>query len=390
MRTPICTVRVEYRKQHVVEEWRWHSTVLEQRQRNKGAKDWESGGRGIVPGALLKLLVKDELPHSREVPVNPKDGSWKSQGDRRLQRMSTNQHERLAVETPEERERRLQRMRTNQHERLAVEIHEEKDYSGWEPTSTKGWQLKSTRRKITVDENQPAWKVGSWNPRGETLQWMSTNQHERLAAETPEERERRLQRMRINQHKRLAVEIHEEKDYSGWEPTSTKGWQLKSTRRKITVDEHQPARKVGSWNSWEESHSGICKLQHESLGIINLADTWWKTSYPVLQYMYFQNCNRLLLLIHVVFCCSLRLAPRCLASTLKPGTQAMCLPSLACFIQLAFTIIYGSGRPAKNREGLGAFITWMMSCGRGRGAPTTKTTHWIICWNTQPVFDSRC
>ena len=25
-----------------------------QRQRNKGAKDWESGGRGIVPGALLK------------------------------------------------------------------------------------------------------------------------------------------------------------------------------------------------------------------------------------------------------------------------------------------------------------------------------------------------
>ena len=36
-----------------------------QRQRNKGAKD---GGRGIVPGALLKLLVKDKLSHSREVP----------------------------------------------------------------------------------------------------------------------------------------------------------------------------------------------------------------------------------------------------------------------------------------------------------------------------------
>ena len=39
----------------------------------------------------------------------------------RLQRMSTNQHKMLAVETPEERETRLQRMSTNQHEKLAVE-----------------------------------------------------------------------------------------------------------------------------------------------------------------------------------------------------------------------------------------------------------------------------
>ena len=38
--------------------------------------------------------------------------------------MSTNQHKRLAVETPEERER-LQWMSTNQHERLAVETPEE-------------------------------------------------------------------------------------------------------------------------------------------------------------------------------------------------------------------------------------------------------------------------
>ena len=53
------------------------------------------------------------------------------------QRMSTNQHERLTVETPEERERRLQRMSINQHERLAVETPEE-------------------RKKITADENQPA------------------------------------------------------------------------------------------------------------------------------------------------------------------------------------------------------------------------------------------
>ena len=45
---------------------------------------------------------------------------------------------------------------------------------------------------------------------------MSTNQCERTAAETPEEREARLQRMSTNQHKRLAVEPlkREKQDYS--------------------------------------------------------------------------------------------------------------------------------------------------------------------------------
>ena len=54
-------------------------------------------------------------------------------------------------------------------------------------------------------------------------------------------------------------------------------------------------------------------------GIINVADTWWKVSYRALQY--FHNCNimcrlLLLLLIHMVFFCSLRLVPKFLASTL--------------------------------------------------------------------------
>ena len=44
----------------------------------------------------------------------------------RLQRMSTNQRERLAVEIPEEREARLQWMSTNEHDRLAVETPEER------------------------------------------------------------------------------------------------------------------------------------------------------------------------------------------------------------------------------------------------------------------------
>ena len=52
--------------------------MLQRQQQNKGAKDSESGGRGIVPGALLELLVKDKLPHSREVPMNTKEWQLKS------------------------------------------------------------------------------------------------------------------------------------------------------------------------------------------------------------------------------------------------------------------------------------------------------------------------
>ena len=115
-----------------------------QRQQNKGAKDWESGGRGIVPGTLLKLLVKDKLPHSKEVPVNAKE--WQLKPLRR----------------------------------------EKEDYSRWGLTSKKGWQLKPRRKKIIADENQPARKFWQLKP--------------------PEERERRSQQMSTNQRERLAVE----------------------------------------------------------------------------------------------------------------------------------------------------------------------------------------
>ena len=60
-------------------------------------------------------------------------------------------------------------MRTNQHESLAVETPEEKDHSGWAPASIKGWHLKAPRKKI--------------------LQRMSTSQHERLTVETTEEKD---------------------------------------------------------------------------------------------------------------------------------------------------------------------------------------------------------
>ena len=41
---------------------------------------------------------------------------------------------------------------------------------------------------------------------------MSTYQHKRLAAETPEERETRLQQMSTYQHERLAAETPEERE----------------------------------------------------------------------------------------------------------------------------------------------------------------------------------
>ena len=173
-----------------------------------------------MPGALLNMLVKDKLPHSREVPVNTKEWQLKpprrekrrlqqkstrecermaaetpEERERRLQWMSTNQHERLAVETPEERERRLQRMSTNQHERLAVETPEERE-----------------RRLQRMSTNQHERLAAETPEERERLQRISTNQHERLAVETPEERETRLQRMSTNQRERLAVETPEKRE----------------------------------------------------------------------------------------------------------------------------------------------------------------------------------
>ena len=56
------------------------------------------------------------------------------------------------------------------------------------------------------------------------------------------------------------------------------------------------------------------------------------------------------------------------------GTAAHVVPSFPClphfYLPFAFIIIHGSGRPAKNGEGLGAFITWVdvrwMWMGRSR------------------------
>ena len=110
--------------------------------------------------------------------------------------MSTYQHERLAAETPEEREARLQHMSTYQHERLAAETPEEREAR---------LQHMSTYQHERLAAETP-------EEREARLQHMSTYEHERLAAETPEEREARLQHMSTYQHERLATETAEERE----------------------------------------------------------------------------------------------------------------------------------------------------------------------------------
>ena len=89
------------------------------------------------------------ITHSERMAVETREA--------RLQRMRTNQSDRLAAETEKQREARLQRMRANQSDRLAADTEEQREAR---------------------------------------LQRM---QSERLAAETEQQREARLQRDREGQ-----------------------------------------------------------------------------------------------------------------------------------------------------------------------------------------------
>ena len=75
---------------------------------------------------------------------------------------------------------------------------------------------------------------------------------------------------------------------------------------------------------------------------------------------------------------------------IKPSKLAS-FPGLTCFyLPFVFTIIHGSGRPAKNGEGLRAFlndIRWTPGgCGGEGGEATANATYWIICSSALPQF----
>ena len=88
-------------------------------------------------------------------------------------------HARHTAQTARKRQATSQQRSTREHERMTAETRGEgkRIYRRKVPMNAKEWQLKPLRRE-------------------RRLQRMSTNQHKRLAVETPEERERRLQRMK--------------------------------------------------------------------------------------------------------------------------------------------------------------------------------------------------
>ena len=65
-------------------------------------KKRESEGREVMLCMLLKLLMKYKLFYNERYAWTEKNGSWNPSEERetRLQQTSTNQHERLTVETP--------------------------------------------------------------------------------------------------------------------------------------------------------------------------------------------------------------------------------------------------------------------------------------------------
>ena len=105
-----------------------------QRQWTKGVKVWESWGWGTVPNALLKLLVKDKPLYSVYFTV----------------------------------EKVCERRETKPPRREKREVTADERQTG-------SWKLRE-RLKITVDKDQPARKVSSWN-----LRWnnITAEKHQR-------------------------------------------------------------------------------------------------------------------------------------------------------------------------------------------------------------------
>ena len=243
MCTPIHIVRAEYRKEHVVEERWWYSTVLKFRR----VLFLSSNPEFNLQRFRLQVVL------NMDAHRNPRRAlkSAQEQEDRRKRR---NKRQRsTCCRDSGTKERKIEKAEGEgscqayclncswKTSYLTAEKYPwtpkngpQWDYSGWAPTSTKSWQLKLLRWE-KADENQPAWKVGSWNPRGER-------------------------------------KITADENQPAWKVGSWNPWR---ERKKITVDENQPPRKVGSWNPWGErkkiiadehqpaqkrEHSILCKL----------------------------------------------------------------------------------------------------------------------------------
>ena len=103
--------------------------------------------------------------------------------------------------------------------------------STWKNSS---WNPRGERKKITMDEHQPAWKLGSGNPLGERKKITADeNQPARKVGSCTPRKEK----------EDIADEHQPAQKVGSWNP-----W---GERKKITADEHQPAWKVDSWNPFK-------------------------------------------------------------------------------------------------------------------------------------------
>ena len=108
--------------------------------------------------------------------------------------MRLSEQQRLAAETPEEREARLRQLRLSEQQRLAAETPEERE---------------ARLRQLRLSEQQ---RLAAETPeeREARLRQLRLSEQQRLAAETPEEREARLQQLRTCQQQRIASETPQE------------------------------------------------------------------------------------------------------------------------------------------------------------------------------------
>ena len=91
----------------------------------RGERGQATAGRKVLVNAKEWQLkpLRREKDYSRKVPVNEKNGSWNSRGERKI---------------------------TADEHQPAWKV------SSWEPTSTKGWQLKPPRRERKITANVPS------------------------------------------------------------------------------------------------------------------------------------------------------------------------------------------------------------------------------------------
>ena len=213
--------------------------------------------------------------------------------------------DRLALESPQEREARLRQVSAQQHERLAKESVEERE--------ARLRQLSAQQRERLATE--------SVEEREARLRQLSAQQCERFATESVEERESRLRQLSIHQHQRLTVETVEEREQCARQRESdirTSGEQTSQLFTQPSVQEKM-----------RRFHSHIASLTSPKCSIC-------LESFPELQLPpLFNECARCIRDKHIPKMYSS-------ANNMDPGSlpTQLQVSSIVCYVYLVISIIY--------------------------------------------------